>query len=121
MAIRFRATLHFSAGSGMAQWCTDQMAVRMGMAFHLKAGTPEQELSFSGADGETFKCDVFWPEDREDLATDTIATLQAVTAWLKPDDPDPLSEVQSTMDWHYCTHDNTSDLPCTLEWQWTNS
>ena len=83
MAIRYRAQMHFQDSSGMAQWCVDQMNVRMGIAFHLREGLPGQELSVSYRDGDSYYLDAFWPDDREDLALDTRALLTdaSVVGW----------------------------------------
>lgn len=125
MAIRFRAQLHFTVGSGMAQWTADQMAVRMGIAFHLREGTPEEERSHVTTDIETtgppdgrrenVYVDVIWPDGNEALAEDTRATLQAVTPWLLDDTIDRTS----FMDWHRCNHDQTPPTPCPApDWRW---
>ena len=116
MAIRFRARLRFQSGSGMAQWVADQMAVRLGQAFHLREGTPNQELSHVTVSGDDVDIDVFWPDDREDLAVDTRNTLQAVIPFLRPAE----GRAVSWMDWHRCGHDQEPPELCPEpEWRWS--
>jgi hypothetical protein len=126
MAIRFRAYLRYNVGSGYAQWLYDQMQVRLGMAFHLREGEPGQELSHATRDivtggnpanrRENITIDVFWPDDREDLAIDTRATIEATIPWLRPDDPAQPGG-WSWMDWHRCNHDVRGPCPAP-EWSW---
>ena len=125
MAVRFRAQLRYTVGSGYARWVSDQMQVRMGMAFHLREGMPGQELSHVTTDiltsgpqdgrRENVSLDVFWPDDREDLAVDTRATLEATIPWLRPDN----GLERSWMDWHRCEHDHVPFALCPVpEWRW---
>lgn len=120
MAVRFRAQLRYTVGSGYAQWVYDQMQNRMGQAFHLREGTPAAELSYCTTDivagvHENVGMDVLWPDNRTDLATDTRATLEATIPWLRPDTDDD----QSWMDWHVCAHDVDPPVSCPQpEWRW---
>lgn len=127
MAIRFRAHLHFNPGSGMAQWVADQMSVRMGQAFHLREGDPNEELSEVVTDivttgptnqrREDVFVNVFWPDDQEALAEDTRVTLSdaSVLTHIRED----TDVIQSTMDWHHCKHDSDPPQPCLApEWRW---
>lgn len=125
MAIRFRAFLRYTVGSGYAQWVYDQMQVRMDMAFHLREDTPAAELSHCTTDivttgpqegrRENVTIDVFWPDDRTDLADDTRATLEATVPWLRADD----DAGASWMSWHQCAHDAEPPQPCSQpEWRW---
>lgn len=125
MAVRFRAHLRYSVGSGYAQWVYDQMQVRMGMAFHLREGTPAAERSHATRDivntgpqpgrRENIAIDVLWPDDRIDLATDTINTLNATIPWLQAD----TVEERSWMDAHLCRHDLEPWEPCPPPyWRW---
>lgn len=127
MAIRFRAHLHFTVGSGMAQWVADQMSVRMDQAFHLREGDPNAELSEVVTDivttgptadrRENVHVNVFWPDDQEALAEDTRVTLSdaSVTAHLLADTTDR----RSWMDWHWCNHDAAPPTPCPKpDWSW---
>jgi len=120
MPIRFRASLRYNVGSGYAQWVYDQMQVRMGMAFHLREGTPAAEMSHVTTNivpdlRENVSLDVFWPDDREDLAVDTRTTLEATLPWLRADTDDD----RSWMDWHHCNHDAEPPEPCPQpEWRW---
>lgn len=123
-AVRFSAHLRYTVGSGYAQWAHDQMQVRLGMAFHMNEGTPQQESSHVTTDvvtsgpqegrRENVTIDVFWPADREDLALDTRSTLEATIPWLRPDEG---PRGNSYMLWHYCEHD--AGLPCPEPvWRW---
>jgi hypothetical protein len=127
MAVRFRAHLRYNVGSGYAQWLYDQMQVRMGMAFHLREGGPGQELSHATRDivttgptaqrRENITIDVLWPDDRDDLAADTIATVEATVPWLRSDDPSP-GDGRSWMDTHWCRHDLDPPEGCLSVWSW---
>lgn len=100
----------------MAQWVADQMAVRLGMAFHLREGTQEEELSHVTVSGDDVTIDVFWPDDREDLAIDTRNTLQAVLPFVRPAD----GRRVSWMSWHRCGHDQEPPELCPgPEWRWS--
>jgi len=115
LSIRFRARLRFQPGSGMAQWVADQLQVRLGMAFHLKEGTQEEELSHVTVSGDDVTVNVFWPDDREDLAVDTRNTLEAVVAFCRPAE----GKSVSWMDWHRCGHDQDPPELCPEpEWRW---
>jgi hypothetical protein len=60
---------------------------------------------------------VFWPDDREDLAIDTRNTLSdaSVLAHLKAD----TEFERSQMDWHRCNHDAAPVTSCPArEWVW---
>jgi hypothetical protein len=117
LAYRLRVRLRFSAGSGMAQWCFDQNTVRLGMAYHLNAGTVNEERSKHAVAADVYTCDLIFPELV--LATDTWATLTAasVLAWLRADDPsDPIG--RSWADMHQCTHDTPNVLCPAREWVW---
>lgn len=124
MPDRFRAHLRFQSGSGMAAWVDAQMQQRLAMAFHINEGSQAEERSQLTVDGDDVHIDVFWPEDRPDLAADTIATLTAasVTAWLRPVEVDEDGrQVRSWMDRHTCDHDSDVPHPCALSWEWSLS
>lgn len=128
MADRFRAHLRFQPASGMAAWVKGQMGDidlgtgRMGMAFHLNENSSNAEFSYCTVDGDDVRIDVFWPDDRTDLADDTIATLTAVTAWLRPVEVNEDGHsIRSWMDRHSCTHDQDPPQPCAPSWQWRQS
>lgn len=127
MAIRFRAHLHFNPGSDMAQWVADQMSVRMGQAFHVRQGGPNEERSEVSTDivtsgppadrREIVHVNVFWPEDQEALAEDTRVTLSdaSVLAHALEDTRDR----HSWMDWHRCNHDQEPYQSCPApDWSW---
>jgi hypothetical protein len=116
MSIRFQAYMRFTPASGMGQWCVDQMAVRMGMAFHLRENSPAAEMSYATVDAEgTFRCDAMWPNNRQDLADDTQAQFATLGPWLRPD-----TEDTSWMQTHVCAHDVEPPQSCPLPyWKWT--
>ena len=124
MAWRWRCDLWFTPGSGMAAWGKAQLDVRLTHAFHLREGSPNQELTSVVSDivasgpqagrRERLTADIFWPSDREDLAIDTRATFQAVTAWVAPITRDR----PSFMDYHQCLHDLVTPEPCSPSWRW---
>ena len=127
MAWRWRCDLWFTPGSGMASWGKSQLDVRLTHAFHLREGSPDQELTSvvqdvvsSGPQAdwrERLTADIFWPSDREDLAIDTRATFEAVTAWVAADIFDVR---ESWMDYHECHHDIDPPQPClSVSWRWT--
>ena len=129
MAWRWRCDLRFTPGSGMASWGKSQLDVRLTHAFHLREGSPDQELTSvvqdvvsSGPQAdwrERLTADIFWPSDREDLAVDTRATFEAVTAWVAADllEADPIRF--SWMDYHQCRHDLGQPAPCPEPgWRW---
>lgn len=126
MAVRFRAHLRYVVGSGYAQWAYDQMQNRLIQAFSLREGSINEELSHATRDiitndpevdsRENITINVFWPDDREDLAVDTRDTLLATTPWMRTDDVFS----PSWMDWHYCNHDQEGTPSCPEpEWVWS--
>ena len=127
MAWRFQSHQRFTVGSGMAQWVNDQMQQRLSMAFHLRQGEDGEELSHVTTDivttgptserRENVTIDVFWPDDREDLAVDTRNTIfdASVTAHLRSD----TDEDSSWGTYHVCRHDLTVPEPCPRPlWEW---
>jgi hypothetical protein len=125
MAVRFRAHLRYNIGSGYAQWLYDQMQVRLGMAFHMNEGSANEERTVvvrdivtggnPSARRENITLDVFWPSDREDLAIDTRATIEATIPWLRVNEG---RHGRSWMEWHYCNHSDDNE-PCdVVEWSW---
>src|SRR5690606_23242613 len=78
--------------------------------------TPNQELSHVTVSGDDVDIDVFWPDDREDLAADTRSTLEAVIPFLRPAE----GRAVSWMDWHRCGHDQEPPELCPEpEWRWS--
>ena len=118
MAWRWRCDLWYAPGSGMAAWGESQLSVRLTHAFHLREGSPDQELTFIELDeaNEHLRADIFWPDDREDLAIDTRATFEAVTAWVLADDE--AIRRFSFMDYHQCRHDLDPPGACDVTWRW---
>jgi len=108
--------MRFTLESGMGQWCVDQMQQRLTMAYHLREGDPAAELSYAMVDSDgTFRCNAFWPTDRQDLADDTQAQFETLGPWCHPDTEDETS----WMDTHLCEHDGEFG-PCPEPyWKWT--
>ena len=113
MLHRVRSDMRFTASSGLAGWCRDQMDVRYGQAVHIRQGEPDEEspvnLVVDEGEHERFVCDL--PLADEAAAVDAVATLsdpnvlgQAVDL----DDGEP-----SWVDRHPCTHDDDRE-PCVL-------
>ena len=115
-AYRLRVNLRFSAGSGMAQWCFDQNTVRLTQAYHLNAGTAEEEQSHHEVAADVYSCDLIFPELA--LATDTWATLTdaSVLAWLRPNEGVRLG--RSWADMHQCVHETPGATDPVREWVW---
>lgn len=117
MAFRLRARLRFSAGSGMAQWCFDQNATRLGQAYHLNPGTVNEERSHHEVVDDVYICDLIFPELA--LAQDTWNTITdaSVLAWLRPDDMSrPAS--RSSADMHQCVHETPGVPDPARGWVW---
>ena len=117
MAWRFRTRLRFDPGSGMAEWAQGQLDNRLEQAHHLNPGTPAEEQSHVTRDGDNLTSDLFFPDDRQDLAEDTRTTLSdptVVAAVAEDDEHDT-----SWMDYHHCLHDRTPPQPCVdIPWRW---
>ena len=119
MALRFRAHLRMTEAS-WATWLHDNFATLMTHAFHLREGDPGEELSVTEVtdDGFTHRCDIFWPDDRDDL-------LQQGVDWVT--DPGVQARVaedtfmeRSWADHHRCRHDQENiDLCPKPDWRWS--
>lgn len=110
---RLRARMQFSPGSGLAQWCYDQMTVRHGQAVHIRQGEPAEEAPVNVVDGDLFVCDL--PLMDEAAATDALATLSdptmlGVTVQLVSGDDSTPSWVEH----HLCDHAEDSRTGCTV-------
>lgn len=117
MAWRFRTHLRFQPGSGMAEWAQGQLDNRLVQAHHLNPGTPAEEQSHVTRNGDNLHSDLFFPDDRQDLAEDTRTTLTdpTVLAAVAEDD----EHDTSWMDYHHCLHDLDPPQPCIdIPWRW---
>jgi hypothetical protein len=108
MTWRFRCTLRFQAGSGLAAWCHAQNDVRLGMAHHLNEGRLDEERSRHDVVDGVYAADLILGD--EALVLDTWDTLLApsVTAWLLPDAGDA---GYSWADVHDCSHEPGGPCP----------
>lgn len=112
---RLRARMQFSPGSGLAQWCYDQMIVRHGQAVHIRQGKPAEEAPVNEVAGDLFVCDL--PLMDEAAAVDALATLSdanvlGVTVPIIDDDDG--SSVPSWVEHHRCDHDDDVRSGCVV-------
>jgi len=108
---RLRARMQFSPGSGLAQWCYDQMTVRHGQAVHIRQGEPAEEAPVNVVDGDFFYCDL--PLMDEAAATDALATLSDATV-LGQSLPISDEGDASFVEHHLCDHDENSRTGCAI-------
>jgi hypothetical protein len=113
MSWRFRCTMHFTPGSGMAAWGKAQLDVRLTHDHDPNRLQANEEASHVTVTGDTLRADMFLAA--EALALDTYQTFTdaSVVAWLLPD----TAEAASFVDYHECWHDGTPS-PCGLTERW---
>ena len=108
MSYRFRAHLLFTDDGkhlGYAQWCDDQAAQRMSMAFHMNEGAINEEPSFHEVrdEGRRWACDIFVPDGEQAILEDLYAQIEAIW-WSVKSEGDDMEKEVSRMDLHYCRH-----------------
>lgn len=116
MVDRVRARMRFTAASGLAVWCRDNMAVRHSQAVHLNEGEPSEEAPVNevvddGAE-QVFRCDL--PLMDTAHAADAFATLSAATVLgqsLVLGSEEGVAS-PSWVEHHECHHDETPPAPC---------
>lgn len=119
MALRFRAHIRLTE-QAWATWLYDNFATLMTHAFHLREGDPAEELSVNEVidGGYTYRCDIFWPDDRDDLLQQAVdwVTDPGVQARVAEDSP----HETSWADHHVCRHATGVHGPCpNPDWRWT--
>ena len=117
MLNRVRARMRFTAASGLATWCRDQMQVRYGQAVHINAGEPNEEVPINevvdDGDWQVFGCDL--PLADEAAAADAVATLGDHNV-LGQSEPHPTFD-GSTPSWvehHSCDHQEDVRSGCAV-------
>ena len=99
--------MRFTAASGLATWCRDQMAVRYGQAVHIRQGEPAEETPVNevtdDGDQQVFRCDL--PLMDEAAAVDAVSTLgDANVLGQSESHPDPDGPEPSWVEHHECDH-----------------
>lgn len=105
----------FSAGSGLAQWCHDQMVVRYGQAVHIREGELAEEPKTNVVDGDLFYCDL--PLMDQAAAEDALATLsdENVLGLSLPMQSDVVEDPQpSYVEYHLCDHAEEDRTGCNV-------
>ena len=108
MSYRFRANLLFTSDGkhlGYAQWCDDQAAQRMSMAFHMNEGALNEEPSFHEVreDGWRWACDMFVLDGDKAILEDLYAHIESIW-WSVESKGEGEEKEHSRMDMHYCRH-----------------
>ena len=108
MSYRFRANLIMTADgkhNGIAQWCDDQAAQRMSMAFHMNEDAINEEPSFHEVreDGWRWACDMFVLDKDKAILEDLYAHIEAIWYYTTSKGEGEEKE-RSRMDLHYCRH-----------------
>lgn len=113
MAYIFRANINLkSTAAGIATWCSQQVAQRLNMAFHLNHGNPNEEPSHHETqnNGRKWIADIFVPDSEWAVMDDFFSHLEAI--WHHAETipgEDEMHEI-SWMDVHYCY--NEINQPC---------
>lgn len=113
MAYRFRAHIHFT--QDLAQWCRDQVAQRLAMAFHINRGKKNEERSENSVvNAREWTCNVFVPDESKAILEDFWAHMMTQTTRMRTvttqaEDGTPMHHA-SYMDLHYCFNDVSQ--PC---------
>ena len=119
MAYRFRANINLKeTATGIAVWCSQQVAQRLTMAFHLNEGQANEEPSHHSPEnnGRKWIADVFVPDSEWAVMDDFFTHLEAIwhhaeTITIPNDDPEAEPEHEiSWMDVHHCY--NEINQPC---------
>ena len=108
--------MRFTSGSGLAQWCKDQMDVRYQQAVVINEGAANEEAPLNEVrnedDEQVFACDL--PLADESAAEDAFTTLSdhnVLGQALMLDEYDAYS-VKSWIEHHICRHDEMPPQPC---------
>jgi len=113
---RVRANMRFTAASGLAIWCRDQMAVRYDQSVVIREGDPNEEAPVNevepDGDHERFRCDLILAD--ESAAVDAFATLSdhTVLNQAEPSDTEDGDDIPSWVERHECRHDHDPPGPC---------
>ena len=114
MAYRYRAHFFFKENSpaGLAQWCSDQVNQRLGMAFHMNEGAlNEEKTKHEVVNDLEWKADIFVPDNAQAIIDDFWAHIMTLTSNLETrvilpeNEEDETEYMPSWMDVHHCYHD----------------
>ena len=108
MSYRFRANLIMTADgkhNGIAQWCDDQAAQRISMAFHMNEGALNAEPSFHEVKNEGWEwaCDMFVLDENKAILEDLYAQINSLWHYTTSETIAD-QERESSMGIHYCRH-----------------
>ena len=118
MLHRVRAHMRFTAASGLAVWCRDNMDIRYQQAVHIRQGEPAEEPPVNevtdDGDRQVFRCDL--PLMDEAHAIDAFATLSDANV-LGQSEPHPTLDGPelSWVDRHQCDHDEDDRAGCAVD------